>query len=212
MDISFLDGLLPNHFCSKCYSNNQIDYEPICIDDIDEKYFLLGKCHICNKAYFFVYSEPPRDPNVSYPTSMVSGGTTYVELKYVYPISIPEISKDLPLDIAKTYEEGISCLNSNAPNGAVSVFRRTLQKICIDKGATQGDNLADQIAVLSSDLQTEAFELKQWGNIGAHPDKIIPDVPSEDAKEMKGFLKRVIYVMYELPAKLDRSKNTRNGN
>jgi len=69
--------------------------------------------------------------------------------------------------------------------------------------------LVKQIPVLTSELQDEAFELKQWGNLGAHPDKNIQDVPIEDAKEMKDFLERVIYVMYELPAKLNRSKNNR---
>jgi len=103
----------------------------------------------------------------------------------------------------------VICLNSNAPNGAVAVFRRTLQKICIDKGAIQGEKLANQITVLGTDLQNESFELKQWGNLAAHPDAIIQDVTIDDATEMKGFLERVVYVMYELPAKLDRSRTNR---
>ena len=152
---------------------------------------MLGTCYICKKVFLFLYSESPKGSS-----SDVADAGTKVILEYVYPITIPEISNNVPSEIAKTYEEGIICLNSNAPNGAVAVFRRTLQKICIDKNATQGDKLADQLSVIPTDLQKEAFELKQWGNIAAHPDKIISDVLIEDAKEMKGFLERVIYLVY----------------
>jgi len=64
----------------------------------------LGKCHICRKVFIFIYAEPPRTS--ARPTALISNGTTHVILEHVYPVSIPEISNDIPPDIVKTYEEG----------------------------------------------------------------------------------------------------------
>jgi len=137
--IEKLEGLEKIHFCPNCKSNNQIDYERYFHEDVTtDKTFVFGYCHICLKLFVFLYKPRQIDPNQPIPYM----GTAHVpkiqvELESVYPVSMPELSKDVPPNISKTYEEGVICLNSNAPHGAVAVFRRTLQKICIDKGATQ---------------------------------------------------------------------------
>ena len=63
------------------------------------------------------------------------------------------------------------------------MFRRSLQQICIQKGANKEARLEDQIKVLPMEIRPSATQLRKWGNLGAHEDKngVIESVKIKDA-------------------------------
>ena len=203
---------LENDYCYNCKSKTQRDYlQKWEYDEITKEYFILAKCHICEKLFLYIYVED-RPKGVKFPSSMVSG-ITPVKLVTVFPkISESQINF-IPKKIVESYLEGLRCMDNNAPNGAVSMFRKTLQQICVNEGAKKGDDLVNQIKVLPQEIRPTATELRKWGNLGAHEDKngIIESVKMPDAHLAKEFLERVFYSVYEYPEKIKQSQKKRAG-
>ena len=108
--------------------------------------------------------------------------------------------------------EGTRCLDANAPNGAVAMFRRALQQICVRLGAVPTDNLIDQIKILPSDVKPTATEIREWGNLGVHEDNSgkILDVKKPEAEAVKQFIERVFLVIFQHPAQLKKLQQKRS--
>ena len=82
------------------------------------------------------------------------------------------------------------------PLGAVTCFRRALQQICKDKGATV-TGLKNQIEEIIPKPYTDlTTEIREWGNLGAHPDDVILEVTKEDAVEIRDFIHNVFGIIY----------------
>jgi len=201
-----------NDYCYNCKSKTQRDYivgwEH---DPVTDEYFILAKCHVCEKKFVYVY-EDDIPKGIKFPTSRVSG-TTKVRLVTVFPKFFESKIRGVPKNAVKSYQEGLRCLSINSPNGAVAMFRKCLQQICVEQGAKKGQRLVDQVKILPQDIRPSATELKQWGNLGAHEDDkgIILDVKMVDAILAKEFLDRVFYRIYEYPLKIKKSQMKRSG-
>lgn len=201
-----------NDYCYNCKSTTQRDYiDGWEYDPVTKEYFILAKCHVCEKRFVYVYEEDiPK--GVRFPSSMVSG-TTKVRLVTVFPKFFESRTIGVPKNALKSYQEGLRCLSIGSPNGAVAMFRKCLQQICVQQGARKGQLLVDQVKILPLDIRPSATELKQWGNLGAHEDSkgIILDVKMNDAILAKEFLERVFYTVYEYPLKIKKSQTRRSG-
>ena len=199
-------GHITHVYCPKCNAMSEITtIKPYSYCDFE--YGQLGYCHVCQKGFMMWYDDD-YDKLKPRPTAKIPDGIPKLKLKFVYPFHIPKVHKDAPEKARKAYEEGVICLNVNANNAAVTMFRKALQIVCIDKGAKTNENLVNQIKILPKDLEQHATELREWGNIGAH-DKNIENAELEDAKMMKKFLETVFSRLYEESAELEESKKKR---
>jgi hypothetical protein len=133
-------------------------------------------------------------------------------LIHQYPSELELVDDAVPNEVSKLYKEGIRCINAEAPNGAMTCFRKALQVICIKKGANPSNELWEQIdSVLSKRVLELSTEIRKWGNIGAHLDRIVPDPTSEQAKQVKDFFEIIFADEYIIPAKIENSKKQREG-
>lgn len=95
-------------------------------------------------------------------------------LEYPYPELIEfDISK-LPELVRDNLEEGLRCLNVNAPKGAIVNFRRALQVAVLHLGG-KGKDLFSQIEdiykkeVIRRKTKELAHKVRAFGKYGAHP-------------------------------------------
>lgn len=153
----YFNGLLETDYCPVCKSINQMDYENHYVFDSDTKhYFMFASCHLCQKTFMYEYTVKKQDKLVRFTSPYSSIDVDFV---YRYPANEATTYESVDPEIKKSYLEGVRCLNVNAPNAAVTMFRRTLQQVCKDKGTTKRD-LKDQIdEIIPLELKTEAHEL-----------------------------------------------------
>ena len=210
--MNYFSDYLKNDYCHNCKSKTQRDYlEKPLHDPITEEYFIFAECNVCKKKFLYIYEDDEPKGEI-FPKARVSGGITKVKLVRVFPKYSTSKTDYVPKKISETYDEALRCMDNYAPNGAVAMFRRALQQICIKKEANKGERLEDQVNVLPEDIRPSATELRQWGNLGAHEDNkgIIDSVKMSDANLAKEFLERVFYAVYEYPEKLKLSQKSRN--
>jgi len=165
-------------------------------------FFHLVKCMNvnCKKETIFVYE------GASVPMSVTD---IPVKLIHQFPTKEGTTHESIPDDIAESYKQGVRCLNANAPIGAVTCFRRSLQQICKNKNTTKKD-LNDQIdEVIPVPLKDIAHEIRLWGNFGAHPDDFIKNVTKDDAEEIKDFIDSIFETVYITPHRVQERKNKR---
>lgn len=170
-------------------------------------FYHIGQCQNvkCKRYIMFVY-KTHEDPRQIIRTSV----TIPVDLIHHYPTISATTHDSVPPNIADSYKEGVNCLNSDCNKSAVLMFRRALQQICKNLNTTQR-NLDDQInEVLPERLSEVAHEIRNWGNIGAHPDDLIDSVDREDATQMKELLELIFLDIYETPWKIQKSRDKRN--
>jgi len=214
MLIDLLENYIKIDYCYNCKGETQRDYLlQVTYDPITKEYLSLAECHVCKKIFLYVYEEDKSEGGYRQ-LARVSDGITKVRLVTIFPKYSISKTDYVPRKIADSYNEALRCMENNAPNGAVSMFRRALQQICILKKSNPKDRLEEQVKVLPSEIRPDATELRKWGNLGAHEDDkgIIDSVTIEDAKLAKDFLERVFFIVFEYPEKIKHSQNRRQGN
>lgn len=125
--------------------------------------------------------------------------------KILYP-HVSESSKDIPIGVSNAFDAALKVRNID---GAVCVLslRRTLEKLCKDKGQTRG-TLYDKLKRLSSDgvlppiLDKMANVLKEMGNAAAHADDV--EFSASVVSQMVEFTRIILDYVYVLPNKLAR--------
>lgn len=132
----------------------------------------------------------------------------------IYPDTLPRAVNELiPQDIKTDFEEALLCYSVGAYRGAAALARRTVQLICLDKGASKNKNLHQQIdelfssGVITKDIKEWAHEVRFLGNDAAHPNKNI--VSQDDAKDILDLLESLCDVLYVAPAKAAERKQKR---
>ena len=134
----------------------------------------------------------------------------------IYPRTLPKkVNVLIPSHIMKDFEEALSCYSIGAYRGAAALARRTVQVICLDKGASKSKKLQEQIdelftsGVITKDIQEWAHEVRFLGNDAAHPTK--NEVSENDAKDILDLLDSLCEVLYITPAKAADRKKKREG-
>lgn len=130
----------------------------------------------------------------------------------VYPSLSPILDSSIQQLAASDYIEGIKCFYINANKAAATMFRRSLQQIMIDKGAS-GKRLVDQIndlrnkRIITDDLADWANEIRFLGNDGAHPvDDGLDEIDSEEINQIIEFINGLFQYIYVMPAKVAQSR------
>jgi len=122
-----------------------------------------------------------------------------IDKKKAYPPPAIKGVTGLPDEINKYYQEGLRCISTDAPNGAVTLFRKTIHAIGINYGiATKNDDkdiytiikeLASQGHIIPK-LESALLGIKDIGNDGAHVNENEPDM--EQAMALKQLIDMVL--------------------
>ncbi|HMR89770.1 MAG TPA: DUF4145 domain-containing protein [Saprospiraceae bacterium] len=106
--------------------------------------------------------------------ALVLGIFKGIHLQKTYPgLGRPVNTDNVPNRIKSAFKEGVECFANNCHVAAAIMIRKTLEEICIDKGAT-GNNLYKKIEDLSTkilipkELVEAMHELRLLGNDAAH--------------------------------------------
>lgn len=123
-------------------------------------------------------------------------------------VGIPEV-------IRSEFREAATCLDAGCYKAAMTMGRRVLQRVLKDKGCAER-NLVDQIKeaeakdILRACFKGLATEIRQYGNLGAHPDDDqLANCNKDHADLLLQFLKMIIHELYEIPAQAAVLKSRR---
>ncbi len=131
--------------------------------DISNNYEIL-KCPSCREVTIRVYNW----------NEWNDGDDIVVEYDYLYPIR-KEFPKGMPDNIIMAYSKAEKVKNIDV-DVYILMLRKLLELVCLEKGAT-GYTLAAKITDLGKkglippELVKVAEGLREFGNIGAHPEK-----------------------------------------
>lgn len=106
---------------------------------------------------------------------------------------------DIPKGIENYYQEALDCLSARAPNGAVTLFRKTIHAIAIHYGIADIDesmgiyemvNELHDSGEINEKLRKSLLAVKDLGNDGAHINENEPDM--EQAFAIKELIDAVL--------------------
>jgi hypothetical protein len=132
------------------------------------------------------------------------------------PPGAADLDPAIPPEVRSAYTEGILALSVKAPRAAVVMFRGMLAQIVADMGSAEAQAKGDlyhQLDQMKEDgslypsLVEWAKEIKVVVNAGAHPNPLNP-VSEEEAANLGRLCRRMLDVLYELPAKITRGRGT----
>lgn len=133
----------------------------------------------------------------------------------MYPAAIASVDESVNKSASEDYISGVNCMGIGETKAAVTMFRRSLQQVMINKGA-KGNRLVDQIrslgekGILSGEIVEWANEIRLWGNEGAHPaGEEIDNITVEQADEIKEFIDRLFEWVYIMPERVKKSRLSR---
>jgi hypothetical protein len=156
----------------------------------------------CNAVVFFA-----RDPN--------SGVA-----RILPPEALDWDATNLPDNVRATFEEAITCQSAACYRAAAAMVRRTLEVVCEDQGATDGDlkqrirDLGTRV-VIPQALLDGMDSLRLLGNDAVHVQlKHFDDVGADEATIAIEFTKEILKAVYQLSglvARLDQLRQQASG-
>lgn len=126
----------------------------------------------------------------------------------IFPFADYELSPNAPIpaEIRNDFREAGVCLGAGCYRASLVMSRRVLQRCLADQGCAQ-NRLVDAInAALSGGVLRKAFhplaeEIRQYGNLGAHPDDDnLTAANQTSAHQVLEFARLLIHEFYEVPA------------
>lgn len=137
--------------------------------------------------------------------SVPTGG--FIGLFPAASYELPSDVQDIPDEVRNDYREAGKCLDAGCYKASMVMSRRALQRCLKEQGCTQ-KKLADAIqhAVANGMLRTAfhplAEEIRQFGNLSAHPDDDqLKNANEDNAKHVLHFVKLLVEEFYEVPAR-----------
>ena len=132
----------------------------------------------------------------------------------VWPDRDAPLSAEIPEPARKAFEEARVCHRAGQFTAAALMVRRTLEAVCVDKGAT-GNSLNSKLndlknkEIIEGKLTDWSHDLRALGNEAAHDTAVfIGAVDAQDALELAEALLNYVYV---LNAKYNAFKARRSG-
>jgi hypothetical protein len=151
----------------------------------------VWRCHNCNGLVY----------------AMVEAQTAEAE---IWPSLRSEAPEELPEVVRDNLSEAIRSVNANSPRAAVVMTRSALQAATREQGA-QGKNLREEIDdlvqkhVIPESLGTWAHEIRDGGNLVAHPEPG-KQVLMADAEELMALAESVFEYLYVVPKQVERRR------
>jgi len=140
----------------------------------------------------------------------------------MWPAASYELDAELVVapELRDDYKEAGLCLDAGCYKASLVMSRRGLQRVLKAQGCTQrnlgGDKgaIASAISkgVLRKPLHTLAEEIKEYGNLGAHPDDDqLENASKESATQVLRFLELIIEEFYVVPMTAEKLQRQRTG-
>ena len=135
----------------------------------------------------------------------------------IFPFSAYALDANsaIPAAILEDFGEAGLCLGAGCFKASLVMSRRVLQRCLKDQGCTQY-KLVDAIkyavenAILRKAFHPLAEEIRQYGNLGAHPDDDqLENANRGSAHQVLEFARLLIHEFYEIPASADLLKQSR---
>jgi hypothetical protein len=179
------------------------------------------QCYGCRQAVVVVEEEWVG----GHPARQRAGGGGAITFRGIHWWPAPgagNLDGSIPEAVAECFSEGVRCLSAHAPRAAAVMFRRTLEAVVRTSGSpaavtTLDDrNLAAALGVMAAEhtldpsLAQWAKELRLVGNVGGHLDPL-DNVEMSEAEEMSRLARGLFTYLYEMPAKLARSRAAASG-
>lgn len=126
----------------------------------------------------------------------------------VFPFAAYELAASAPIPdaIREDFREAGLCLGAGCYKASLVMSRRVLQRCLAEQGCAQNKLVEAINAALASGVLRKAFhplaeEIRQFGNLGAHPDDDNLEAASQDnAHHVLEFSRLLIHEFYEVPA------------
>jgi transcription elongation factor Elf1 len=173
--------------------------------DYIEKTIANGRCPFCNHIVSFIQIGLGRyraEGTMMIPiicANCNSISTADATENKLFPPPRPDSIDELPEEISKYYDEAIRCMQAEAPNGATTLFRKTIHAIAIYYDICEVDanmnifkmiDELDEQGYISSKLRDSLFAVKDIGNDGAHINENEPDM--QQAVAIKSLIDAVL--------------------
>lgn len=139
------------------------------------------------------------------------------EIQQIFPFVAHELDAkgSIPSAIRDDFREAGLCLGAGCYKASLVMSRRVLQRCLKDQGCTQ-NKLVDAINhALENNILRKAFhpiaeEIREYGNLGAHPDDDqLANANPESAQHVLEFARLLIHEFYEVPASAALLKKSR---
>ena len=140
-------------------------------------------------------------------------------IRWIYPPASFDIDPSIQIDqeIRDDFRESGLCLAAGCYKASMVMSRRVLQRCLKEQGCTQRQ-LVDAIdyavkeGILRKPFHKIATEIRQYGNLGAHPDdEQLANVNEKNAKQVLDFVRLLIHDFYEVPAAAENLRQAREG-
>jgi hypothetical protein len=197
-----------SYFCRGCKQQvrgiplTEIQYH---INSMDDDPWLIVRCptHFCELSFMIYDNLNDR-------------------VRHVYPFSSFDPSdyhEAIPVKIREDLAEADRCYHADAYKSAVTMNRRAIQRIVLDKIKDPGikkKQLWKQIdalfneGLITKDLKETAHEIRHFGNFGAHPsDDQLDNTTWEDAKIVDMLTMDLVRIIYIVPFETSQLKAKR---
>lgn len=199
-------GSVPVTFRTDVYAQNRAGaYERLALERVT-----VLECAYCHQGTVVVEG-----------TSGKSGPISWTGRHWWPPSSAASFTTATPAAIGSAFGEGLRALSANAPRAAAVMFRGTLEAVVRDRGSevarkTLKDrnlNAALQTMAgehaLTRELGCWAAEIRDAGNAAAHVDPL-DEVTQEEATSLSKLTTAILEYLYELPARVARSRGTKS--
>ncbi len=132
--------------------------------------------------------------------------------------TIPFDKENIPERVLNAFEEAIKCHSSSCFIAAAIMIRKTLEEICIERGAT-GKNLLKKLEDLGNkilipqELLTGMNELRLLGNDAAHIEaQTFAEIGKEEIEVSLEFAKEILKAVYQYENLLARLRDLKSKN
>ena len=141
-------------------------------------------------------------------------------VKIIYPLGSFDLDSNIRIgqEMRSDFREAGLCLAAGCYKASMVMSRRVLQRSLKEQGCTQR-NLVDAIdyavkeGILRKAFHKVATEIRQYGNLGAHPDdEQLTNVNEKNAKQILDFARLLMHDFYEVPAAAENLRQARENN
>jgi hypothetical protein len=141
------------------------------------------------------------------------------DVEQIYPFVAYQLDSVaiIPTEIREDFKEAAVCLGAGCYKASLVMSRRVLQRCLHGQGCSE-NRLVDAIgAAVQTGVLRKAFhplaeEIRQYGNLGAHPDDDqLQNASRDSAHQVLEFARLLIHEFYDVPASASRLKTNRQG-
>ncbi|MFA4845742.1 MAG: DUF4145 domain-containing protein [Patescibacteria group bacterium] len=135
----------------------------------------------------------------------------------MFPNGHYEIDESIAIsqEIRDEFREAGICLDAGCYKASMVMSRRVLQR-CLTEQSCKKRKLVDAIDqaikknILRKSFHPIAQEIREYGNLGAHPDdEQLTNATKENAEKIVSFLRLLIHEFYEVPQSAEKLKQQR---